>query len=337
MYGISGPAYQWIEGFLTNRLQRVKINNSISEPAVVLSGVPQGTVLGPLLFLCFSADLPAVVESSTLSIYADDTKLYKAIYNVEDCHRLQSDLNNVYNWAKIWQMELNPDKTKVLTIGSSWGYNYMLNEKVIDKVQYINDVGVIVQSNLKFSKHCSNVVKKAYFVIRKIFTTFKHHDYKFYMKMYICYVRPILEYASQVWSPLLKGNIDKIENVQRYFTRRVLNDRNLNYCQRLEFSNLDNLEQRRLKSDLVLFYKMINGITCINLVGSFRIVNTQRGHVCHLFKYYCRTEKRKLFWINRLVDNWNGLNQNIISSNSVTSFNKRIKFVILTCRGSMSC
>lgn len=191
---------------------------------------------------------------SKLSIYADETKLYKAFYNVNDCYRLQEDLDNLYNWAQLWQMELNPDKTKVLTIGRSYSFNYILSDNVIDRVQSMNDVGVIVQSNLKFTKHCSNVAKKAYFVIRKIFSTFKHHDYRFYMKMYTCYVRPILECSGQVWSPLLKGNTDRIENVQRYLTRRVLNNSDLDYIQRLEFLNIDSLEQRRLKCDLILFF-----------------------------------------------------------------------------------
>ena len=337
-YGIIGPAHHWIENFLTNRVQHVKINNSVSESAMVISGVPQGTVLGPLLFLFYSADLPNEVLHSDISIYADDTKLYKAIHNVNDCIELQNDLNRIYSWAQKWQMELNPDKTKLLTIGCcTYNFEYSLNNNVITRVNFMKDVGVIIQSDLKFTKHCSEVIKKAYFVLKNIFTILKYHNYEFYLKMYVCYVRPVLEYASQVWSPILKGNVDKIERVQRYFTRRILYSYNLEYGQRLEHCKLDSLEQRRLKSDLLLFYKMINGITIINIEDSYTFVNTSRGHELHLFKYYCRTEKRKLYWINRIVNNWNSLCSNVVNSNSFRTFKKKLQHFNFIGRGSIYC
>jgi hypothetical protein len=337
-YGISGQAHKWIESFLMNREQHVKVNNAVSPPATVISGVPQGTVLGPLLFLCYSADLPNVVKHSKLSIYADDTKLYSAIHNMDDCLNLQEDLDMISNWANLWQMELNPEKTKLLTIGNcKFKNNYVLNGNVIERVQFMNDVGVIVQSDLKFTKHCANVVKKAYFVIRNIFTAMKHHSYDFYRKMYICYVRPILEYGSQVWSPILKGNIDKIEKVQKYCTRHIVSSADMPYFERLVFLNLESLEVRRLKSDLILFFKKYKNVTMINIENSYQFVYSARGHSLHLFKYYCRTDKRKLFWINRLVNNWNNLNIDIVNSVSVNGFKKKVKNVVLNGRGSIYC
>ena len=336
-YGISGSAYKWVENFLMNRKQHVKVNNAISPSETVRSGVPQGTVLGPLLFLCYSADLPNVVKYSQLSIYADDTKLYKAIRNTNDCLKLQEDLDSIFNWANLWQMELNPDKTKLLTIGNCKVRNdYVLNGNVIERVSFMNDVGVIVQSDLKFTRHCANVVKKAYFIIRNIFTAMKHHNHDFYKKMYICYVRPVLEYASQVWSPVLKGNIDRIEKVQRYFTRRIVN-LNMSYFERLEFLNIQCLEHRRLKADLILFFKKVKVVTIINVEDSYKFVNSVRGHNLHLYKYFCRTDKRKHFWINRIVNNWNDLNADIINSVTVISFKRRIKNIVLNGRGSIFC
>ena len=115
-YGIQGVALQWIHSFLTNSVQHVRINNSLSPPANVISGVPQGSVLRPVLFLCFSADLKNVVENSEISIYADDTKLYKRIENIIDCVLLQQDLNSICNWADTWQLRLNLAKTKGLLL-----------------------------------------------------------------------------------------------------------------------------------------------------------------------------------------------------------------------------
>ena len=180
-YGICGPAYTWLQNFLLNRTQNVRVNNCLSSGVNVVSGVPQGTVLGPILFVLYSADLPKVVRHSKLSLYADDTKVYKSIQNIADCKLLQADLNSIFNWANIWQMKLNPDKTKHLTIGSSL-YKYTLNGSEIDQVDSINDVGIIVQSDLKFGKHCSSVNKRSHFVIN-IFKTFKNHDVDFYVNL----------------------------------------------------------------------------------------------------------------------------------------------------------
>jgi len=339
-YGITGSAYNWLRNFITGRVQHVKINSSTSPAMPVRSGVPQGTVLGPILFLCYSADMPAVVENSKLSIYADDTKLYKEIYSVEDCIKLQSDLDNIYNWAKLWQMELNPDKTKLLSIGNSTVlFDYSLDNKAIEKVNHMKDVGVIIQSDLKFTMHCSSIIKKAYFVIRNIFTTFKYHNFEFYLKMYICYVRPILEYGCQVWSPLLKTNIDSVENVQRYYTRQILKNVNyMGYLERLQFLSLKSLEERRYLKDLTLFFKMINDITLLDLENSFRFSNSHRGHDLNLYKFFCRTERRKHFWINRIINVWNKLHAEIIHSSSVYIFKKNVlNYANFVGRGSIFC
>jgi len=335
-YGVNDKAYEWLENFLLDRIQQVKVNNSLSSAVHLKSGVPQGTVLGPLLFLCYSADLVNVVKYSKLSMYADDTKVFKAIYTIQDCHNLQIDLNSIARWAELWQMELNPDKTKLLSIGKpKIIFDYTLNGKQIEKVTHINDIGVIIQSDLKFTMHCLNVTKKAYFVIRNILNTFKNHDYVFYVKMFTTYVRPILEYASQAWSPNLKCNIDKIENVQRYYSRRILQFGNLSYLERLVYIKLDSLEERRLRSDLILFYKYVNGITCINVDDVCTFVDSPRGHNMHLFVWYCRTEKRKQYWTNRIVPNWNGLSTDLINSSSVYIFKRNLENVHFRGRGSI--
>ena len=338
-YGIAGSAFKWFESFLTNRVQHVKVNHTISPPAAVLSGVPQGTVLGPLLFLCYSADLKNVVENCKLSIYADDTKLYKGIQCVKDCDKLQEDLNRIHLWAKHWQMELNSEKTKLLTVGiNRYNFDYVLDNNVVERVPHMNDVGVIIQADLKFTHHCSSVIRKAYYTIRNIFNVFKRHEPEFYVKMYTCYVRPILEYGAQIWSPLLKCNIDRIERVQSYYTRRILKHSPLlSYNLRLDLLKLQSLEERRFQADLVLFYKKIKGLILIDVENSYRIVTSHRGHQYHLYKYYSRTEKRKHFWINRIVNYWNNLHAEIVNCVTVYSFKRKLKCVLYIGRGSLYC
>ena len=337
VYGISGTAYKWLECFLVNRVQHVKINTVVSPAANVESGVPQGTVLGPILFLLYSADLPQVVHHCRLSMYADDTKVYKSVRNENDCILLQNDLERIAKWAETWQMVLNPDKTKLLSIGNcKINFSYMLSGERIEKVNNINDIGVTIQSDLKFTIHCTNTVKKAYYVIRTIFNTFKQHESDFYLKMYQCFVRPILEYASQVWSPVLKCNIDRIEKVQRYYSRRIC-PRNMVYLDRLMHLKIDSLEERRIKCDLVLFYKLITNQIVIEIEGSYSFVTRSRSHSKNLYVYYSRTDKRKHIWINRLVKYWNSLAEDDVNAPSVYSFKKKLKNKNFIGRGSIFC
>ena len=336
-YGIGGSAHKWLESFLLNRVQSVKINNSLSSAAKVVSGVPQGTVLGPILFVLYSADIPNVVSNSKMSIYADDSKVYKAIRDVNDCKQLQKDLDKLSVWAEKWQLSLNPDKTKMLYIGNqNVSVDYTLCGRNIEKVDHMNDVGVIVQSNLKFTMHCTNTVRKANYVIHKIFTTFRNHDADFYRKMYISYVRPILEYASQVWSPVMKCNIDRIERVQRYYSRRILSH-NLLYPDRLNILNLQTLEERRIQADIVLFYKLAASLTVIDVSNCYSFVNSHRGHSRHLYMYYSRTDKRKFFWINRIVSYWNNLENETVTCPNIARFKKIVKKVTFIGRGSFYC
>ena len=334
-YGISGMAFSWLKIFLLDRYQRVKVNDTLSLNVRVISGVPQGTVLGPVLFLLYTADLPTVISNSHISMYADDTKIFRSIQNVNDCELLQEDLNKIYLWAKEWQMKLNPEKTKHLRIGSNrMSHTYLLDDNEIENVKFINDVGVVIQADLKFTMHCSNVVKKSFYILRNIFNVFKKHDPDFYVRLYTCYVRPILEHTSQVWSPALKCNIDKVEHVQRYFTRRLLIGENLSYENRLLRCNLEALELRRLRYDLVLFYKMISGVTELNLHEYFTFQNRRRGHKMKLYVPFCRTDKRKNFFTIRIIESWNRLPSNIVNCNNVRIFKSCLLRNDVTDRGS---
>ncbi len=328
----------WFKNFQANRVQTVKVNNSFSSQVHVLSGVPQGTVLGPLLFLLYSADLPSVVRDSTISMFADDTKVYKGIRGIEDCWSLQSDLDRVSHWANQWQMDLNPDKTKVLIIGKSkFNFDYKIQGTAIEIVSHIKDIGVTMQSNLKFTIHCNDMVRKAYFTMRNIFNTFRNHYCIFYLKLFTTYVRPVLEYASQVWSPSLIKNIDKIESVQRYFTRRILENVNGCYLDRLQHLQIDTLEQRRIKADLSLFFKLHRNLvdTDIKEVFTYRNNDILRGHSSQLYVEFSRTERRQSFYCNRIVSKWNSLPQEAVNSPTILAFKRHLQSLTFTGRGSI--
>jgi len=336
-YGFTEDAFLWIQNFLLGRKQHVKVGNSLSAPKQVISGVPQGTVLGPLLFLLFSADINNVIQHSSLSMYADDTKVYRANVDWNDCTLLQADLNCISEWASDWQLRLNPVKTKHLRIGyCKCDYRFLMSGMTIDTVEYVRDIGIIIQSSLKFSLHCSSVVQKAHYCIRNIFHTFKGHGAEFYTSLYKTYVRPLLESSSPVWSPYLLCNVERVESVQRYFTRRIPGCANLSYSVRLETLGLETLENRRIKFDLILYYKVLHGCIVINVSKSIRAHESHRGHKSHLYHFYSRTNARKFFWSNRLVKHWNALDSNIINCQSVYTFRKSLKDVKFEGRGSIN-
>ena len=165
-YGIHGKLLGWIKSFLTGRLQYVIVNSHLSNPTVVLSGVPQGSVLGPLLFLIMISDIDDDVKFSVLSSFADDTRLVKAIGDTMDNFKLQHDMNKVYDWTKDNNMKLNGKKFEQL----SYGRHSVLKKNSIyltdsstkvKKTNLVRDLGVTITDDGRFSKHIDQVVKKA--------------------------------------------------------------------------------------------------------------------------------------------------------------------------------
>ncbi len=140
--------------------------------------------------------------------------------------------------------------------------------------------------------------------------------------IYICYVRPVLESSTQVWSPILKGNIDRIEAVQRYFTRRLEGLHHFSYVERLDRLKLESLESRRIKHDLCLFYKLVNNLVILDVHDSYSFRESYRGHSKMLFVNFSRTDKRKFYWINRIVEYWNSLSNDIVNAPSIAVFKR---------------
>ena len=155
-YGICGKTLEWIIDFLSNRTQRVLVGGKISDPVNVMSGVPQGTVLGPLLFICYVNDLPNTIKSK-IRIYADDMLVYNCINTIDDCIQLQRDLAELEKWAKVWQMEFNPLKCELLTITNQRSplkfTAYHINDVPIKEADFVKYLGVVIDSKLTWKEH----------------------------------------------------------------------------------------------------------------------------------------------------------------------------------------
>ena len=162
-YGIDGQLHLWFRNFLTNRKQRVLIRGSYSDWSPVISGVPQGSILGPVMFLIYMNDIPDII-TSTAKLFADDTKIYRQINNVEDSIALQLDLTTLDLWVDCWQVKFNPTKCQVMRISHNKdkrSTRYNITGTVLRNVSYCKDLGVIMGSDLKWSKHVEQIVHKA--------------------------------------------------------------------------------------------------------------------------------------------------------------------------------
>ncbi len=208
-YGISGNLLNWIAAFLYGRTQRVVINNSFSEWCCVVSGVPQGSVLGPLLFLMYVNDVSELVNGVKLKLFADDIKIY-----AETCvgrNVIQENLNLIAEWAETWQLKLACKKCVVLTIGRDRSdFVYMIDDVPLESVTSFRDLGVTMSYDLKSSKHCQIIVAAAMSRIGVLFRAFTTRNVDVLVKAYKTYIRPLLESGTPVWSPYLFGDIHTV-------------------------------------------------------------------------------------------------------------------------------
>ena len=220
--GIKGNILNWLTDFLTGRKQRVVVNHEFSDWIEVLSGVPQGTVLGPLLFLIFVSEIPDLVKSH-ISLFADDTKLYSTCSKNE----LQDDLDKVVDWTNQMQMSFNAGKCKVMHLGKENPVKQytMLNSDnercVLSEAKTEKDLGVIIDNRLSFTEHITAQVNKANRALGALKHTFKYMDKYTFKHLYKSLIRPHVEYASPVWSVRTKYNQDLLERVQRRATKIV--------------------------------------------------------------------------------------------------------------------
>jgi hypothetical protein len=333
-YGICGKFLRWIESYLSNRTQITRVNDVSSVSNAVTSGVPQGTVLGPLLFAIFVNDLPENVLTSSVRLYADDSKIFRAVSDVRDTYDFQLDLERVYSWSVMWQLPIAAQKCSVMVVGSSVhvpDLSYKMGSFNLPVSDSAVDLGFTISNNLKTSLHCVNVTKKALNTAAHIFRCFKTRDVDFLLKMYEIYVRPIVESSSPVWSPYLKKDIDLVEKVQRRFTKRVPGMSDLSYEQRLTSLNMYSLMHRRIIADLVLTFNIIRNSSSLRFDDFFAYASQthSRSHHLRLQLPKNMTNICQSFFANRMPRLWNNLPHDVVTSINVKQFKDRLRFVDL--------
>ena len=325
--GVEGQVAGWISAFLMGREQRVGIRGIFSRWRSVWSGVPQGSVMGPTLFLVYVNDLLDGLKSDG-KLFADDAKIFRRIKSCADKQILQEDLDRLQEWSDKWLLKFNSTKCKVMNFGSrSAKYTYSMGGAQLANSEQERDLGVLVVSSLKPSTQVCRAAASANSMLGRIRSAFTCLDEKTLPPLYKALVRPRMEFAIQAWSPYLKKDIKTLEKVQRRATKLVPALTHLPYEARLETLGLTTLLERRARGDMIETYKIIEGHDKVRTRGTFLELdenqNRTRGHNKKLTKPRHRTMKRTKFFPARVVDLWNSLPEHVVNSRSVNEFKRR--------------
>lgn len=285
--GIHGSLLRWLTSYLSNRTQIVKVYGYESAPFETKSGVPQGSNLGPLLFILFINDLINSISCNCLA-YADDIKIYREVKSDNDCSALQDDINRLYRWCVNNNMSLNISKCLIITFTKNKcpiHNTYKINNTNVARQNIVKDLGVLLDSKLSFTDHYDCIISKANKAMGFIFRTIKPlRNPSSILTLFFALVRSIVEYCSVIWSPFYKTHIDRIEAIQRRFLRYLsakfgLRRKLSNYEARLEHFKVSTLQSRRNVASLSTLYKIINSVwDAEDLLGhfSFNTVGSKR-------------------------------------------------------------
>lgn len=321
--GMRGGLLGWIKAFLTNRRYRVRVGDAYSEEGIVTSGVPQGSVLGPILFLLYTSDLPPLIRSCMYS-FADDTKLF----NLPLLHgrTLQDDLDVLFEWCHTWMLPLNIEKCCVLHIGkNNPKLSYSIDGHRLAPVTHHADLGVTVCSDLGWSVHVGAITARAKQVTYLLGKTFKSSDVSTWAFLYKTYIRPILEYAGQVWWPSTKFDENLLESVQRWVTRMPYSHIRPSYEERLTIFDIPSFAERRSRGDLIFTFRAMNGHFGDEMKNVFQLnTNSLRGHRLKLSREPFKTSPRQMYLPNRVFNAWNRLPDAVVESTSVNTFKNRL-------------
>ena len=329
-YGVRNNINHWIENFLTGRTQQVLLDGTKSTTAPVESGVPQGSVLGPLLFLLYINDLPeAISAESTARLFADDCALYRNIKNEDDARCLQEDLVRLQKWEADWLMEFHPKKCQVLQITNKRKpihYPYDIHNHKLDVVDSAKYLGVTIQKNLKWNEHINQLTKKANSTTAFLRRNLHHCPSSTKSLCYLTLVRPLTEYASVVWDPFTTENINKLEMVQRRAARMVYSDYRTTSSVTTMLAQLqwNTLQERRAQHKAIMMYRIVNQLVDIPSQTLIPTISPRGNNITFLVPYARVLSYQRSFFPDA-IRTWNALPAEVVNAPSIDCFKARLQ------------
>ena len=331
-YGIHGSLLVWFGSFLTQRRHSVVYKGTSSATAEVTSGVPQGTVLGPLLFLLYTNDLPDGLKSQ-VRLFADDALVYATICCNENTAVLQDDLYRLEIWQQKWQMEFNPTKCKIMCFSTKRNppkREYVFCGQILEQVESHPYLGVVLDQKMRWSPHIRSVTSKANSVLGLIKRNLWNCPSSVKEAAYATLVKPKLQYASTAWDPYYKKDQASLERVQRKAARFCTGqyDRTASVTNMLQHLQWNSLETLRRNVRLTTMYKMCHGHLEGNWSNYLIPNNERRTRGSHTLKFQVPKGHKDIFrytFFPRTIIEWNKLPQEIVLSSSLDSFKTRLK------------
>ena len=332
-YGINGEVLNWISDWLTQRNQRVCVDGETSGMKTVRSGVPQGTVLGPLCFLLYINDIGNSVSPGTsIRLFADDSLLYRTIHSTESCHQLQEDLTQLVQWSRTWQMSFHPAKCYILRVSRKripvvFSYNMMGQN--LETVHHYPYLGVELSEDMNWDHHISKITSKANRTLGFIRRNLNKCPQDIKQQAYTTLVRPHLEYASAVWDPYRQHHINSIEMVQRRAARFVTS----NYQREpgtvttiLQDLGWPTLETHRKAARLILLFKILHGEAAVTIPEYIQrpTVSTRQYHPNRFSRVSTSTDAYKYSFIPRTIADWSQLPQSVIQTSTTGAFRTQV-------------
>ena len=330
--GLGGTIMAWMKDYLQGREMRTVIRDTHSSWRQVTSGVPQGSVLAPIMFQIYVNDMAKEINSY-INLFADDAKIMKVIKDENDCKELQDDIDKIYAWSQRWKLEFNARKCHAMEIGKSKkrpSWNYKMGGETVTKSKEEKDLGVIIQDTLSPERHINNIFGSTYNLLSNIRVAFNYLDKDNIMmkKIITGMVRPKMEYAAVVWAPHKKKDIKKLERIQRVATKMVTELKDLSYEERLEEMGLPTLQERRERGDLITMFKLVNNMEKVDrddLVPQMEEGERRtRGHGKKIKKGRCLSDIKKYSFPYRTIDKWNDLKEEVVAANSVHMFKEKL-------------
>ncbi|EYB92879.1 hypothetical protein Y032_0189g1209 [Ancylostoma ceylanicum] len=328
-FGITGSLLKFIKSFLSARIQKVYVNGSYSSSYSTPSGVPQGTCLGPLMFLLYINDLPNVLPAGVnCTIYADDCKIFTI-----NCHEaIQPALNALQEWSRRWQLSISKTKTTLMLIGQTHprDCHFYLDNQELRVSHSVSDLGVTYTDALSFEDYINKCARVAFARSNCILRAFSTRNLDTLSRLFATYVRPLLEYCSMLWSPSKKLIIDALENVQKRYTWRIFARNGLlrvPYKERLSRLQSDSLQLRRCILDQCFVYKVVFGEVDMDISTLFsfsEFSGRTRGHRFRFVLPKAHSQQFRSCFMARVVKIWNELPVSIVQSSSAAVFNSRI-------------